>query len=370
MKIGFDAKRLFSNYTGLGNYSRTLVENLCSYYPEHHYALFTPKTKENQRTAFFFKQENVQLITPRVKNPLWRSFGIQQQIKQEEIAVFHGLSAELPFGLTCPSVVTIHDLIFETHPQQYSKIDQNIYSYKAKRACKEATKIVAISETTKQDIIRFYGIGEQKIEVIYQSCDDSFHQSIPAQEIARVKQSHQLPDRYLLYVGSVIERKGLLKIVQAIHQMNGKHTPPLVVIGGRNSAYGKQVEKYIQEHQLADQILLQNDLPFSDFPAIYKGAEMMIYPSEYEGFGIPVIEAQAVGTPVITSRLSCLPESGGPHSYLLEEITPASIQEAIEILLTDEQRVQEMKVSGVEYIQKFDREKNTRQLMELYQTIV
>lgn len=366
MNIGFDAKRLFSNYTGLGNYSRTLVENLSQLYPNHRYSLFAKRLTRNKRTEFFFHQQNIKRVPPISKFPLWRSLGIKKQIKEQKIDVFHGLSAELPFGLKIPSVVTIHDLIFETHPHQYTKIDQAFYSYKAKRACKEASKIIAISEATKKDILQFYNVQEQKIDVIYQTCDDIFFAPISTKKQIEVEKKYNLPNEYLLYVGSVIERKNLLELVKAVEQSN---CPPLVVIGSRAGSYGQMVEEYVINNNLKHRVLFMNDVSFQDFPAIYKGACIFIYPSYYEGFGIPVIEAQAVGTPVITSNLSCLPEAGGKHSILLNDLSNASIKDAIENLMNNSEKRLKMSQNGVDYVQKFHKQKVTNQLYSLYKSI-
>lgn len=365
MNIGFDAKRLFSNYTGLGNYSRTLVENLSQLYPKNRYTLFAKRINNNNRTRFFFQQENIKTISPSSKLPFWRSYGIKKQIKEQKIDVFHGLSAELPFGLKTPSVVTIHDLIFETHPHQYSKIDQAIYSYKAKRACKEATKIIAISETTKQDILQFYGVNENKVEVLYQTCDDIFFQPILNETVSNTKANYSLPNEYLLYVGSVIERKNLLELVKAVEKSG---CPPLVVIGSRADNYGQKVEAYVSANNLQHRVLFINDVSFQDLPAIYKGASIFIYPSYYEGFGIPIIEAQAVGTPVITSNFSCLPEAGGVHSVLLNDLKHLSIKNAIEDLMMNPNNRNEMSKKGIQYVKKFKKEVVSKQLIDLYKT--
>ena len=365
MKIGFDAKRLFSNYTGLGNYSRTLVENVQECFPEHQYALFAKRLQENARTKPFFS-EQFQIVQPNSKLPIaWRSVGMAKAIQQQNVDVFHGLSAELPLGLKTPSVVTIHDLIFETQPQQYKPIDRLIYRAKAKYACQQASKVIAISEATKQDIIRFYGIDEQKIEVVYQTCDEQFYQPIAEEHLAKAKTEYNLPEQYLLYVGSVIERKNLLQIVKALALTD---CPPLVVIGDTSSAYAQKVLHYVEEKKLQEKMQFIQP-KFSDFSAIYKGAELFLYPSEYEGFGIPVVEALAVGTPVITSNCSSLPEAGGPHSVLLNEISPQEIALQIKRLLQNGQLRETMVEQGKQYVQQFNAQRLSEQLMSVYEQV-
>lgn len=367
MKIGFDAKRLFSNMSGLGNYSRTLVQNLNRFYPENEYYLFATKTPENRRTEPFL-QKSYSIIQPQnwLNGILWRSLSIKTSIANNNLDIYHGLSAELPVNLKQPSVVTIHDLIFETHPQQYSTIDQRIYHLKAKNACATATKVIAISHSTKNDLIRLYNIDPQKIKVIYQTCDEQFFQPISVEEERSVQRKYSLPDSYLLYVGSIIERKNLFEIVKAVRDLKNKH---LVVVGDKTSAYAKKVMNYISENQLEDRIHFP-EVDFSDLPCVYKSATIFLYPSEYEGFGIPVIESLAVGTPVITSAFSSLPEAAGPHSVLLNDLSSSSIKSSISELLSDKEKMKRMSRLGKEYVQQFDAKYLSEQLQNLYESIV
>ena len=177
MKIGFDAKRLFNNYTGLGNYSRTLVKNYAQS-STNSINLYTTHSNNNKETEIFYDENKFFLhITKSLIKSLWRSCGIVKQLKKDKIKIFHGLSNELPIGIKnsgVKSIVTIHDLIFKIYPKTYPLFDRFIYDFKFKHACKTADKIIAISEQTKKDIIRFYNIPENKIEVVYQSCNDLF----------------------------------------------------------------------------------------------------------------------------------------------------------------------------------------------------
>ena len=180
MQIGFDAKRAFNNFTGLGNYSRTLIETLAHFYPENTYHLFTPNLNTNPRIAAFSKNPSLKIHTPSFPfnkiSPLWRSYFINKDILSSGVQIFHGLSHELPIGLSkkIKQVVTVHDLIQERYPQYYTAIDRKIFTLKLKQACHQADIIVAISEQTKRDIIEFLKIDAEKIQVIYQSCHQQF----------------------------------------------------------------------------------------------------------------------------------------------------------------------------------------------------
>ncbi len=371
MRIAYDAKRFFSNYTGLGNYSRNLIQSCATYSPDNQYQLFASKINQNPQTDFAFQTDCISIIQPKRSKLFWRSIGINKDVNREKSQLFHGLSAEIPYQLNIPATVTIHDLIFESHPKQYSFFDRKIYSAKAKYACKYAEKIIAISKATKQDIIDFYNIADENIEVIYQSCDEQFYQTITEEQIDTLKLNYQLPAHFLLHVGTVIPRKNLKLIVEAIHLLRSKGDEfHLVVVGDTSYAYAQEIIQWIKQQKLESQIHFIKSIPFSDLPALYKASDLFIYPSDYEGFGIPIIEAQAVGVPVITSNKSCLPEAAGPHSICLEELNAETMASAILQLHYNVEQQTEMVRKGKEYIKQFDARLLTNQLMNHYQSLL
>ncbi|PHN00875.1 glycosyltransferase family 4 protein [Flavilitoribacter nigricans] len=372
-RIGFDAKRLFNNFTGLGNYSRTLVANLATYYPEHAYFLFTPKLKPQEETHFFQNDPLFSVQTAKGKfAPLWRMSGIIKDLKKQEIQLYHGLSHELPLKIQqtkIKTVVTIHDLLFKRFPNQYAAIDRNIYNGKFRYACHYADRIVAISEATKRDIIQYYSIAPEKIQVIYQSCHERFMQTKSHSTIQRVLDRYQLPAEYLLYVGSIIERKNLLGIIKAMELLRPSFQLPLVVVGGGKGAYRNKVKNYIAARHLQDRIhFIQPES--SDLPALYQQASIFLYPSYGEGFGIPILESLFSKTPVITSKVSSLPEAAGPDAYLVDPGNIEAIRDGIEGILSDDQFREQMIEKGYIYAQQFRGEPLTHQMMGLYQELL
>ena len=179
MIIGFDAKRANANFTGLGNYSRFMVDTMATYGDEHKYRMYIPKQCKNASYDSLLKHKNVSSILPRSSvmkrfRALWRTFFIKRGLLQDGVQLYHGLSNELPVGIHrtgIRSVVTIHDLIFLRYPQYYHRLDRIIYNRKFNYACRKADRIVAVSECTKRDIVKFYGISPEKIDVVYQGCD-------------------------------------------------------------------------------------------------------------------------------------------------------------------------------------------------------
>lgn len=367
-RLGYDAKRATNNLTGLGNYSRSLIEQLAITHPENQYFLYSPKAKSSILDFALFRLKNVLLRFPDKSKGgfLWRSFGIKNQIKEDKIDVFHGLSHEIPYGLQnigTKSIVTIHDLIFLRRPADYAFIDRIIYNQKAKYACKNADKIIAISEKTKEDIIEFYRIPEDKIEVIYQTCDDAFKQSVSDKKKKEVAEKYQLPKNFILSVGTIEPRKNLLLVVKAL--AHTKSAIPLVVIG-KAKPYFKKVEDEIKKLGLESQVIFLKNIPFADLPTIYQLANLFVYPSFYEGFGIPIIEALFSKVPVIASKGSCLEEAGGPNSIYVNPTDHLQLATEIDKVLASDSISQNMIDKGYDFVQKFSGSDISEQLMNCY----
>jgi glycosyltransferase involved in cell wall biosynthesis len=381
MNIGFDAKRYFHNNTGLGNYSRTLVNGLAQFYPEHQYFLFNPKTSKHFKVP---ADKNIHEILPhtftgKVLPSIWRSRGILKDLKRQDIKLYHGLSHEIPVGIPSSgvrSVVTIHDLIFERYPQQFNPIDVKIYRKKFMYASQNADAVIAISKQTKQDLIDFYKIKEEKIFTCYQSCNPAFTRQTEAVEKENIRNKYKLPQTFFLYVGSIIERKNLLGICKAMVIM--KNNIPLVVIGS-GSKYKQQVQQFISGTGLEKKVIflldrdeVKNDPNFQKpetFAAIYQMATALVYPSYFEGFGIPVLEALWSKLPVITSNTSCLPETGGTAAYYVDPENANEIADAMEKILYDESLRNKMQAEGILHAQNFTFEKCTRSVMEVYKIL-
>lgn len=371
-RIGYDAKRLFNNFTGLGNYSRTLLSNLAECYPDNAYFLYSPKVAKNEETHFFLNSPMFSVHLPKGgSRAYWRSWGIKSDLRKHRVELFHGLSHEIPMGLhrlDIKSVVTIHDLVFKYYPEQFAFFDRQIYDFKFKYACQHADKIIAISESTKQDIIKFYNIAPEKITVIYQSCHERFMQERSPKTIEATLKRYKLPSEYFFYVGSIIERKNLLGIIQAMEMLPADLQLPLVVIG-EGKAYKQKVLSYIAEKKLTDKVIFIK-ADFDDMPALYQHAKIFLYPSYYEGFGIPVLEALFSRTPVITSNVSSLPEAGGEDTYLVDPTQPEQIAIGIQKILTDDVFRHQMIGKGYAYAQQFRGEPLAEQLMDLYESLL
>jgi glycosyltransferase involved in cell wall biosynthesis len=371
-KIGFDAKRLYQNFTGLGNYSRSLVSGLNGMYPEHEYHLYSPGIKKNPATLPFLDSPDFKNhIYKGVLGSWWRTYGIVKEIAADKIDLYHGLSHELPEGLErlkVKKVVTMHDLVIKTHPDLFPWMDRKIYDKKFQSACERADSIVAISESTKQDVINFYGVDPSKVITIYQSCDPIFWVASDEEKGKTIIEKYQLPESYLLYVGSVIERKNLLNLVKALELIPAKNRIPLVVVG-EGKKYFDKVKKYIKENNLVNWILFIKP-DFEELPEIYRSALLFIYPSIYEGFGIPLLEAHCCETPVMTTNLSSLPEAGGPGASYIDPYNIEEIAFKILKIIENEDLQKRMVGDSKTYIERFKPEIVTAQMMDLYLSLL
>jgi glycosyltransferase involved in cell wall biosynthesis len=371
MKIGFDAKRAFFNKSGLGNYSRDTISILSDFFPMNDYILYSPKPS---KSLLFNKIPNISIKGPvkfldKLAPAFWRTYKLSEQIVDDKIQLFHGLSNELPIGIEktgVPSIVTIHDIIFMRFPQLYKSIDRKIYERKSKYAARRASRVIAVSQQTKEDLIKFFNIAEEKIEVVYQGCHPFFWEKTDDNKKAEIVMKYSIPDKFILYVGTIEERKNLLNILKALQ--NSKINFPLVVIG-RQTGYYNTVTDYIDKYKIKNVYFLHN-VPNDDLPAFYQKAIMFIYPSLFEGFGIPILEALTSKTPVITTKGGCFSEAGGKSSLYVDPENVDELGQAISSVLNNETLRNNMIIDGFIHAQQFKRDKIASNILAVYDKVI
>ena len=383
MKIGFDAKRILRNDTGLGSYARTLVNDLSALAPDGcQLCLYAPdKGREDLRSMVSITPK-IQYVYPKylgnsslptfvnnIRGSLWRTKGMVEDLVKDGIKLYHGLSGELPIGIKeagIKTVVTIHDLIFLRHPEYYNWIDTKFYAWKFRKTLAEADRIIAISECTKKDIMYYGGVPSDKIDLIYQSCGTRFKQPASEEERQRIRKLYDLPNRYIINVGTVEERKNVLLAVKAL-----RYVPQDVslVIVGRRTPYTEKVEKYVAENGLSHRVLIIHGVPYNDLPAMYQQAEACVYPSRYEGFGIPVIEAIQSGLPVVACTGSCLMEAGGNDNIYVNPDDVTGMAEGICQSLIGSENREERIARSQKYIQRFENNNVAAKVMEIYKKL-
>lgn len=386
MNIGFDAKRAAQNRTGLGNYSRFVIRILSEKFAGNQYHLYTPKPhrmpylQEIPTLKHLFLHFPPQGIWSRIRS-LWRVWGITKDIQKDGIQIFHGLSNELPLnigtpeqrkmktgGKGCKYIVTIHDLIFIHTPQYYHWIDRQIYNFKFRRACRCADRVIAVSEYSKQEIMHYYHTPESKIDVVYQGCDPVFSQEIEEGKLQEVKARYQLPDKFVLYVGSIEERKNLMLVAKAMAELNRRAAIHVVAVG-RRTAYVDQIQDFLKAQGIDHLFHFYHQVPYADLPSFYKWASTFAYPSRIEGFGIPLLEAISSGVPAIGCTGSCLEEAGGPNSIYVNPDDAKGMADAILRTCTDEPLRQHMISEGKKYALNFSDEKLSHDLMTVYESL-
>ncbi len=369
MKIGFDAKRAFNNSRGLGNYSREVLRILSSLAPENQYYLFTPTISPD---IAFHPSEASTIVTPRRgANPSWwRTFQIPKEAEKLGLDLYHGLSHELPVGIEkckIATVVTMHDLLFIKHPEMFPVFDRMMYRRKYLRSCRVADRIIAVSEQTKSDLLEFTDIDPKKVEVIYQGCRPEFKVKASEAQKLHLREKYHLPEHYLLNVGALEPRKNQLLILQAL--ASGKCDMPLV-IAGQKMNYHKELQQYITLHRLQDRVTLLPNFPQNELPLLYQNASLFVYPSIYEGFGIPLVEALESEVPIIAATGSCMEETAGPDSLYVDPHDADALAEALSRVLSDSARRKIMVAKGREYAKRFSDQAIAEHLIRIYKEII
>lgn len=369
MKIGFDAKRAFHNNRGLGNYSRDLIRIL----QERNFGeivLFNPKPKKVSNVEI---TEKTTIITPKSffwkkLKSLWRTFIISKLSREQKLDLYHGLSGEIPLGISkkTPTIVTIHDLIFMRFPHLYSFFDKNIHFLKFKYAAQNARHIIAISEQTKRDIVDFLGVSEEKISVVYQGCHKAVKQIYTDEQKAEIRQKYNLPEKFILNVGAIEPRKNALEVVKAV-----KDITISVVLVGNKTEYYQKIVNFCKENAMENRVVALQNITMEELAIIYQMADIFCYPSVFEGFGIPIIEALFSKVPVITSQGSCFCEAGGKHSIYID-LNNASfeIKQAIQEIQSDPKKRKLMIEEGYKHAQLFTDDAVYSNLVSVYEKIL
>ena len=356
IKIGMDAKRIVRNASGLGSYGRNLVNALTDssdcpelvlYAPDEGRADLRSQVHASERLRFAYSGKRWRLA-----QDLWRGKGIVADLRRDGIDLYHGLTGELPQGVRragIKTVVTIHDLIFLRHPEYYHRLDEMLYRRKFYRTLREADRIIAISECTKRDILYYSDYPANRIDVIYQNCSSDFRRTAGDDERAAVRRRYALPEHYILNVGTIEERKNVMLAVKALSQLPRREH---LVIVGRKTSYTNEVMEYAAHHGVDDRIVLLHGVPNADLPALYQMADVFVYPSRYEGFGVPVIEAAQSGLPVVA------PDDSDAMAAALNR------------LLADDDERRRVAQLGSEYVRRFEGNRVAEQMLEEYDKVL
>jgi len=372
MHIGFDAKRFFQNVTGLGNYSRSTVLGLAEYFPGHRYTLYTPRRKGPFCTMTLPEPVQVQeaCLAGRAVPSLWRSLGIPARAKLDALDIYHGLSHELPltrFPRGTRTVVTMHDLLFLTHPHLYRWADRKLYAWKYGQSCRRADLVVAISRKTAEDAHELFSVPMEKIRVVHQSCNPVFSAPLAPGDEERLRRVYDLPGRYVLFVGSLIPRKGVHTLISALAALSPADRPGLVVAG--TGAMESELREQARAAGLEPLVRFLGKVPGADLPGLYRLASVFAYPSAAEGFGIPILEALTSRVPVVTSSGSCFAEAGGDAALYTAPGDTEQLADALLRALNDAELRERMIRLGVEHAAGFHLARTSANLMRVYEEL-
>jgi len=307
-------------------------------------------------------------------NVLRKGIFLPFSIENLKIDIFHGVDhIGIPFlykSKTCKYVVTIHDLITRIYPRTFTVKQRLIQNTLLPHILRKADRIIADSHSTKNDIIEFYPRHADKIRVVYEGVETQFFPR-SSQEIERVLNKYNIDFKYFFFLGTIEPRKNIARLVEAFIQLKqeGDVEQRLVITGRKGWLYKEILEKINKSHFSQD-IIFTDFVDDEDLPFLYSGAEIFLYPSLYEGFGLPVLEAMACGTPVITSNLSSLPEVAGDAGILIDPMNAEEIVQAMDKLSRDRKLGEELQKKGLERAKLFSWERVAKETLKLYQEII
>lgn len=302
-----------------------------------------------------------------VRRIMWEQTLLPARIREVGAQVFHAPVNVLPERLPCPAVVTIHDLAFVRYPEMFRPARRLYQRAFTERSARAATLIVADSESTRQDIIATFGIAPQRVGVIYPSISPDFQPIRDPKALAAFRARHELPEQYMLYLGTLEPRKNLITLVEAYAQLRAEmpDAPPLI-LGGAKGWYYESLFERCRALGLDRYVTFAGYVSREEQALWYAGAALFLYPSLYEGFGLPVAEALACGVPTITSNVSSLPEVAGPVAAQVSPTDAPALAHAMREALADHTLRERIVVEGPQWTQRFSLARMARQYAEVY----
>ncbi len=373
MRIAIDARMLADTLTGVGRYLLNLIKHLAEIDKKNDYLILAVSRLSPDHFLNKFQAPNFEKII--VKTPivsLRQHFTIPPILRREKIDIFHYPQFDLPFFQRRKSVITIYDLnvlqIADYFPKQ--RFIRRTYSrWITKISLQKAEKVIAISQSTKGDIIRYFKTPEEKIEVIYGAVDEHFH-PLPQKETRKKLEKYSLSSPYLLYVGVHRAHKNLLRLLEAYRLLkeNGRITHKLVIVGEKDPRF-LQAKWKVEKLGLDGEVIFTGYLPEEDLPYFYNGATLFIFPSLYEGFGMPVLEAMACGTPVVCSHTSSLPEIAGEAAIFVDPHNIEAMAEGMKKVIDDGGLRKRLSLAGLEQAKRFSWHRTAQKTLEVYRSL-
>ncbi len=372
MRIGIDCRTILNpkrgERAGVGHYSYYLIKNILAQDKKNEYVLFFDYRFQNTNE---FRQKNVTIrYFPFSQYKKFLPFSYSHMLiaaflSRENLDLYHSPANVIPYGYRQPSIVTVHDLAIYKHPEWFPRGQKFSISILVPRSLNRAWRIIAVSEATRKDIIKTFNISQDKIKVIYEGMVDAK----TAVDAEAMKKKYKIPGKYLLYVGTLEPRKNLVELVSAYHQLIEKNkslSKYTLVLAGHRGWKSGGIFKKIKKLKLGDKVHYVDYVPHADKLGLIKEATAFVFPSLYEGFGLPVLEAMSLGTPVITSNISSLPEVAGQAAILVNPKNEKSLVDAMKKVLTSAPTRKRLSTAGIEQSKKFSWRKCAQETIKVY----
>lgn len=371
MHIALTALGVRRQLFGGGTYVKNLVHTLARLAPEHHYTIYV--TPENS-AHFQDLGPHVQLIFAPRQRPLrlvWEQVWLPGELARRRVEVFHGTGFVSPRRRVCPQVTTIHDLTFFLLPGKHTFFKRHYFRRMIPLSAKASDLLIAVSESTKRDLVRLLGLDPEKVKVIHLGKDERFRSLADAELQERAKQQCGVPanKKVILFVGMIEPRKNLETLLGAFARLKSLHGDYCLVLAGAPGWGYRGVFERVRRLGLEGPVVFPGYVPEDLLPALYNAAELFVYPSLYEGFGLPVLEAMACGVPVITSNVSSLPEVAGDAAVLVDPRSEEELRQGILRLLEDGELRKQLREKGLARSRLFSWEKTARATLEVYQQL-
>jgi glycosyltransferase involved in cell wall biosynthesis len=370
LRIAIDARKL-RDY-GIGTYVRNLLQQLSRIDQETEYAVLC---QGGDCSLVGELGENFRAIPESSPNYSVREqIRVPRDLRREHADLFHAPHYVLPPLTPCKSVVTIHDCIHLRFPQYLP--NRLGYAYARSflwMATHHSSRVITVSEASKRDILEYFNVPATKIDVIYNGIDERFGQPPPEEDVTRVRERYQLNDPFILYAGNIKPHKNLGRLIESFHLL--RHNGPefehvkLVIIGDEIAKYAA-LRHAVHRHKLHKHVRFFGFVPARTLAILYRLAAVFVFPSLYEGFGLPPLEAMASGTPVITSNVSSLPEVVGDAAILIDPLEPESIADALRRVLSDSALCDDLRRRGLERARHFSWERSVRRVREIYSEVL
>jgi len=332
--VGIDARSLVGQPTGVGRYVKNLVTHMAGVDPGVRFRLYVPTG--DPPDGHLASEMEVRLRTPLLDNAVtWTHMRLPIHLMRRRVDLLHGAFYTLPAFCPAPAVVTIHDITFDMHPEWYTRRARMAFNGFAAASARKARHVLTVSECSRRDIIRAYGIPPERVTAVPLAPDPSFTPVQDPEAVDAVKRRYDLGGKYLLHVGSITPRRNIGRLLEAFAAVRRRAPGLTLALAGRAEAPSPPVEVMIHRMGLGASVRAAGYVRQDELQALYSGAAAVVYPSLYEGFGLPVVEAMACGTPAVASSTSCFPEVAGDAALLVDPESAQAIEAGIWSVLTD-----------------------------------